>query len=226
MTRPPIVALLLVVAAATGAAAQARPQPARPAPAPAPAPATSVRAFADFGYTTFTAADSFEATLGSAAGAVFGGGAEVVLPQRIFFGVRVSRFQAEGERVFVDNGERFGLGIPMRVSITPLLVSAGYRFGGPRSIVYPYVGGGIGWHKYEETSDFAEADEDVSEVFTGYHVLGGAEYRVSRLVGIAGEAEWATVPDALGQNALSVSAAFDETDLGGFSVRVKLVIGR
>jgi len=34
------------------------------------------------------------------------------------------------------------------------------------------------------------------------------------------------VPDALGQHPSSAAAAFDETDLGGFTVRIKLVVGR
>jgi opacity protein-like surface antigen len=205
------VLLLLLVPAADAAAQRA---------------STSVRVFGDVGYTTFTAAESFDATLGTSSAMVFGGGGEIVLPQKIFVGVRVSRFQAEGERVFIYNGERFALGIPMTVKVTPLLISAGYRFGRSRSAVVPYVGGGIGWHQYEETSEFADADEDVKETFTGYHVLGGAEFRLSRLLGVAGEAEWATVPDALGQHPNSVSAAFGDTNLGGFTVRVKLVIGR
>jgi opacity protein-like surface antigen len=197
-----------------------------PRPQPAPRETTSFRVFGDVGYTSFTAAESFEAILGSSSGSVLGGGGEVVLPQKIFVGVRLSRFQAEGERVFVFNGERFALGIPMTVKVTPLLLSAGYRFGSTRSAVRPYVGGGIGWHKYEETSEFADADENVNETFTGYHMLGGAEFRLSRLLGVAGEAEWATVPDALGQDPGGVSAAFNETNLGGFSVRVKLVVGK
>jgi opacity protein-like surface antigen len=187
---------------------------------------TSVRVFGDVGFTSFTAADSFEATLGRSSAMVFGGGGEIVLPQRIFVGVRLSRFRGEGERVFVFNGQRFALGIPMTVHVTPLLLSGGYRFGSARSTVQPYVGGGIGWHSYEETSEFADAGENVKETFTGYHVLGGAEVRVWRLLGVAGEAEWATVPNALGQQPSGASTAFSDTDLGGFTVRVKLVIGR
>jgi hypothetical protein len=34
------------------------------------------------------------------------------------------------------------------------------------------------------------------------------------------------VPDALGQSPSSAATAFDETNLGGFTVRIKLVIGR
>ena len=219
------VVVLFVLAGAADATAQARPQPARPPAAPQ-RPTMSARVFGDVGFTTFTAADSFEATLGSAAGAMFGGGGEIVLPQRIFFGVRAARFKADGERVFVSNGQVFQLGIPMTVSVTPILLTAGYRFGRPGSTLHPYVGGGVGWHKYEETSEFAGEGENVSESFTGYHLLGGAEYRLARLFGIAGEAQWATVPDALGQSPSSAATAFDETDLGGFTVRIKLVVGR
>ena len=230
MTGARVLLAIGLLAAASDAAAQApppaqRPQPARTQPAPA-RPTTSFRGFADVGFTAFTAKDSFEATLGSAVGASFGGGAEVVLPQKIFFGIRASRFQADGERVFVNDGEVFPLGIPTTVKVTPVLVTGGYRFGSPRTTLVPYVGGGVGWHKYEETSDFSVEGEDVNEVFTGYHVGGGAEYRVSRLIGVAGEVEWSTVPDALGQNPLSASAAFGETNLGGATLRIKVVIGR
>jgi opacity protein-like surface antigen len=226
VTRHLLPCVLVVVCAAAEAAAQARqPAPTRPPPAPARA-TTSVRGFADIGFTSFTAKESFEATLGSATGTTFGGGAEVVLPQNIFFGVRVSRFTADGERVFVNDGETFPLGIPMSVTITPVLLTGGVRFSAPASKVLLYAGGGIGWHRYEETSDFADSDDDVNESFQGYHVLGGVEYRVARLLGLAGEVQWATVPDALGQHPLSASAAFGDTDLGGVTVRVKVVIGR
>ena len=70
----------------------------------------------------------------------------------------------------------------------------------------PYGGGGIGRHRYEETSEFAEASENVEESFTGYHLLGGVEFRATRWIGAAGELQWATVPDALGQDPNGVSS--------------------
>jgi opacity protein-like surface antigen len=221
-------ALLMVLGAAATAAAQAPTQAPAPATRPQPGPpgreTASLWAFGDLGYTRFTASESFDATLGAPTAVVFGGGAEVRLAQRIFAGVRFGYFQGKGERVFVHDGERFSLGIPMTVTIKPVLVTAGYRFGGPRSMVRPYVGAGIGWYRYEETSEFATPSEDVSERFTGYHVLGGGEYRLSDRIGLAGEAEWSTVPDALGQDPSGVSAVFDETDLGGVTLRIKLTI--
>ena len=185
----------------------------------------SLRGFADVGSTTFTAKESFTAVLGSERGVVFGGGVEAVLPQRVFVALRASRFREQGERVFLFDGESFDLGIPTTVTVTPVELSGGYRFGVGARLV-PYAGGGIGWHRYQETSEFAEASENVEETFRGYHVFGGAEVRLARWMGVGAEAQWATVPDALGQDPNGVSAAFDESDLGGVTLRVKLVIGR
>jgi|SoiMethySBSTD1v2_1073268.scaffolds.fasta_scaffold03409_15 opacity protein-like surface antigen len=223
-----IVALLLVAVLAVPdqAAAQERRRPA--ASPPAPRPQTVVRAFGDLGMTFFTASDTFDAVLGSPMGVVFGGGAEVVLPQRLFFSGRVSHFQKSGERVFVLDDEVFPLDIDTTVSITPVEVTAGYRFharGRNRNMI-PYLGGGVGWHRYDETADFAETGDDVSKTFVGYHVLGGAEFRMGRTFGIGGEAQWTTIPDALGDEPGSASAAFDESDLGGISFRVRFIIGR
>ena len=184
-----------------------------------------IRGFGDVGSRTFTATESFKAVLGSNTGVVFGGGVEAVLPWRIFANVRASRFRGTGERLFIFNGEQFDLGIPTTITVTPIELTGGYRFDfGSRFV--PYGGAGVGWHRYEETSDFAEASENVKERFTGYHVLGGVEIRAARWLGGAFEAQWATVPDALGSDPNGVSQEFGETDLGGITARVKVVIGR
>src|SRR5262245_8768335 len=148
------------------------------------------RGFGAVGATRMAATDSFNAVVGSPTGVVFGGGVEAVFAQNYFVSVRASRFQKDGSRVFVLNEQVFDLGIPTTVRVTPIEISAGYRFkaGGPQLI--PYAGGGIGWYRYSETADFASNDDDVKETHTGYHLLGGAEYRLSRLFGVAGEVEW------------------------------------
>jgi opacity protein-like surface antigen len=197
----------------------------RPAPAPPPPASLSVRGFADAGMFNFAAHQSFETVLGSRNGPLFGGGGEIVLPQGLFAGVRISRFQKGGERVFVFDDETFGLGIDTTIRITPIEVTGGYRFSLGRR-VRPYLGGGIGWHRYEETSDFADDDENVDETHRGYHLLGGAELRLARWFGIGGEVQLTTVPDALGRDPNGVSAAFGETNLGGVAFRVKFVVGR
>ena len=183
-----------------------------------------IRGFADAGSTTFTASDSFTAVLGSDRGPVFGGGVEVVTPQHIFVSVRASRFRRTGQRVFLFNAERFNLGVPVTVTVTPLELSAGYRFPLGSRLV-PFGGAGVGWHRYNETSRFAEPAENIDERFQGYHVLGGIELRFTRWMAGATEAQWATVPNALGRDSNSASHQFGESDLGGVTVRAKIVIG-
>ena len=187
----------------------------------------AVRGFFDVGAERFAAADTFKATLGSSTGVFFGGGGEVVLPQQWFIRVRLSHFDKSGERVFVENNEAFPLGIAMKVAMTPVELSGGYRFRprGRKRNVIPYLGAGVGWHKYTETSDFADTSENVDERFTGYHALGGIEFRMGRLFGLGGEAQWTTISDAF-DGVSSAADAFGETNLGGFSFRVRFIVGR
>jgi len=194
-------------------------------PAGAQTPDFSVRGFADVGSTTFAAAESFTAVLGSDRGAVFGGGVEAVLPQRVFISVRASRFRRTGQRIFLLGRERFDLGIPTTVTVTPVELTGGYRFDYGRRFV-PYAGGGIGWHGYREASRFASGEENASERFLGYQAVAGTEIRLARWMAAAGEAQWSTVPDALGADPNSVSREFDESNLGGVTLRVKFIIGR
>ena len=184
-----------------------------------------VRGFGDIGWTTFAAEKSFTAVLDSDAGRLFGGGGEVVLPRHVFVSLRPSRFREVGQRVFLFRGVQFGLGIPTTITVTPVELTAGYRFDFGWRLV-PYGGAGMGWHRYVETSEFSEASENVSERFSGYHVLGGAEFRLAQWLGAAAEAQWARVPDALGDDPNSVSHEFDESDFGGVTFRLKIVVGR
>ena len=217
--------LAVLLLSAASASAQTRP-PSRPAGPPAPPPpAFAVRVFADGGVDKFAASRSFNAILGKDSGPVYGGGGEVVLHGRWFARVSLWRFEAEGERAVRLENQTFRLGIPLTVTILPIEVTGGYRIplGRRRSFV-PYIGGGIGSHSYKETSSFATGDENVSERFTGYQILGGVEFRIHRLAGVAGEVEYVTVPDAIGAGGLS--AEFDEQDLGGVIVRVRVLFGR
>ena len=184
-----------------------------------------LRGFGDVGWTTFAADQSFSAVLGSDTGRAFGGGIEVVLPRHVFVTLRASRFHDVGQRVFLFDGRQFDLGIPTTITITPLELTAGYRFDRGWRLV-PYGGAGMSRHRYEETSAFSEASERVDAHFSGYHVLGGAEFRLTRWLGAAVETQWATVPDALGNDPNSVSHEFEESDLGGMTFRLKVVVGR
>ena len=184
-----------------------------------------LRGFADIGTTALAATRSFEAVLGSARGPVWGGGVDAVLRPGVFVSLRASRFRRHGERVFVFNDEQFHLGIPVTVSVVPVELALGYRFG-PRRFLVPYGGGGIGWYGFDETSRFADASENIHERALGYHLVGGAELRIMRLLGTAFEAAWSRVPDALPRHPDGVLEEFGESNLGGMTLRVKIVVGR
>jgi opacity protein-like surface antigen len=230
MTRhfaPALLAIALFApAGVTPAYAQAKPQPRASTTKPAPSRSVSIGGYATFGLISFTATESFDAILGTTSGPLFGGGARVGLPWGgLFADVGAWRFHAEGERAFIFDGEVIPLGTPVDVTVTPIEISGGWRFR-IRSLpkLSPYVAGGLTAMKYRESSTGSTAAEDVDETFSGYHLLGGAEYKITKWLGVAGEASWTTVPDAIGES--GVSAAFDETDLGGTTFRFKITIGR
>jgi opacity protein-like surface antigen len=213
-------------------------------PPPAGRRAIRVRASGHASWLALAASETFDATVGSANAVEYGASGAVLLPRGFFVEVDVSHMERDGERVFVDNGTVFGLGIPLTVSMTPIDLTGGYRFGGSEARPHsagaanalqvdqrssgrrlpfvPYVGGGVGWLAYKETSEFAEPDEDVDERFTSYHLLGGVEVPLWRILGVAAEARYRWVPDALGESESSASEAFGETNLGGFLFRVKV----
>ena len=224
MVRPVWIATLTCAAilAIAPSAARAQAQPPRPAGAPA---AVGVRGFVEAGGRTFAASKSFEAVLGSSSGYIFGAGGEVLFGRNLFVSIGVSRFKRDGERVVVFEDEAFPVGIDTTVSIVPIEVSGGWRFTSPGRTVIPYLGAGISWHKYSETSEFADPGEDADFTKTGFQFLGGAEWRAGRWLGIAGEAGWMSVPDAFTEPG-SAAVAFGEDDLGGAVFRVKVVIGR
>jgi hypothetical protein len=182
--------------------------------------------YAMLGLQKFAADDTFDVSLGSPLGEIFGGGVRVGVPLGgLFVDVGAWRFRGSGERVFVFDGQAFRLGIPLQVTITPIEISAGWQFRRQANArVRPYVAGGISSYGYAEVSEFATNAENVEERFTGYHLSGGAEFPIEKWLGVAWEVNWTTVPDAIGDG--GTSAVFDETGLGGASFRFKITIGR
>jgi hypothetical protein len=177
------------------------------------------------GLMNFTAKDTFDA-LGSPVGSIYGGGVRVGLPLGgLFVSLGGWRFDQRGQRVFLFDDDVISLGVPMEITITPIELTGGWRFRLRRSPQFrPYVSGGLSSYRYQEVSEFATDAENVDERFTGYHLGGGAEFQVERWLGVALELNWTTVPDAIGTG--GVSKAFDETNLGGTAIRMKITIGR
>ncbi len=218
----------LVVAATLAAALGAVPATgiAQTAPPPTTRESLSVQGFAMAGITLFAASQTFDAILETDSGAIFGGGLRLVIPGGPYLEVGAWRFEQDGERVFVGaNNQVFPLGIPLTVQMTPLEITAGWRFPGvlgPR--LTPYVGGGYTSMRYEETSEFADESENVSERYNGFHLAGGAEVRLARWVALTGDVVWTRIGGAIGEG--GVSEVFDEDDLGGTSFRIRLILGR
>jgi hypothetical protein len=192
----------------------------------------AVRGFGDAGFTVFTATQSFKAILGKPSGPVYGGGIEIG-ESHLFLSIGARRFRRTGHRVFVFENQIFPLNVKDTITVTPLDLTFGYRFVSPTVArlrraprFVPYVGGGIGWYGYEERSDDATDAENVKKTYTGYHVLAGAEVPLRSWLSAAVDAQWAAVPHALGDSASSVAKVYDEHDLGGFTLRAKIIVGR
>jgi hypothetical protein len=180
-----------------------------------------VLGFGEFGYARFAAQQSFHAVADQSGGGFAGGGAEVRIARRFYANASVNRFSVGGHRVYVDGGEVFALGVPMTVDWTPIAVTAGWRF--QRERMSPYVGAGVGRIHYQERFNFADAGEGVDARFASYHVVGGVEIR-NGWVATAFEVQYSRVPDSLGVG--GASAAFHETDLGGITGRIRVLVGR
>jgi opacity protein-like surface antigen len=215
----------------------------RPVPTPpprryarTPERAFRIAGFGEFGNMSFTASQSFNATLNQSSAPFYGGGAQFALRSGIFVQLDITHLSQNGQRVFFNSGQVFKLGIPMTVSMTPIDVAGGYRFRfgrrrGPTlpdrptaaERFVPYVGGGVGTVRYQETSKFAQPSDNVDSSFTSYNFLAGLELGIWRWIGAGVEFHQRWVPDGLGTG--GVSKAFNETDLGGSSLRLKIIVG-
>jgi len=195
------------------------------APAAAQTDRVTLRPYGMITEQAFSASTTFNAVFGSAAAPFWGAGAEVILPHQVYVDISASRFKKTGQRAFIDNGQTFRLGIPLTASITPFEFTGGYRFRlRRRPNLIPFVGAGLGWYSYKETSSFSGAGEDVDMSHLGELVVGGLEFRVHRWIALSVDAQYTHIPGILGTAGLSKDAG--ESDLGGVAGRFKLIVGR
>jgi opacity protein-like surface antigen len=184
-------------------------------------PAVGVRAFGDITLTSFTAADTFKAVFDTTTGTFFGGGVEVRFRDVAFVQGAFRRYRATGERVFVSDGDVFHLGVDNTLTLTPLDITVGARV--PIGQIVPYAGAGIGSVRVQETSDFADEDDGTDARKASYHVVAGVEWKSRAPVAVAGEVGFTRVRNALAGN---VADAFNEHDLGGVNLRIRILVGR
>lgn len=218
--------MMLSVSASAPAFAQARP-PAQPsAPRAWSETGSGYRAYVMFDQVSFTAKDSFDAVLGKSSLSATGVGGEFRFWKGLFVRGSYSAMKETGERAFVVGGQVIPVGIPLSVEMKPFEFSVGWRLPLDRSERFvAYGGGGSLYVKYRETSDFAEPGENIDEGFTGQLAFGGLDVRIWKFVSAGVEVQYRTVPDALGREG-SVSAEYEETNLGGTAIRFMVGIRR
>jgi len=88
----------------------------------------------------------------------------------------------------------------------------------------PFVGGGLCMVMYKESSSDPASGEGVSGTASGFVLLGGAEYTVSRWVRVGGEFRYRAVNGVLGS--AGVSQVYGENSVGGYAFGVRVAIGR
>jgi opacity protein-like surface antigen len=192
-------------------------------PSVASAQSVGVSGYVSIGTMQFAAGDSFDLVTGSSSKSGFGVGGTV---SRLWRGVLADisfwQHKPEGERVFVDAGTTYHLGIPIRITFRPIDVVGGWKF----EMVHaqPYFGGGVTFMSYKEESDFAAAGDDVDEQKTGGVVLAGVDIPLGHLIRLGGEFRYRAVKGVLGAG--GVSQLLDDDKLGGSAFAFRATLGR
>jgi hypothetical protein len=179
----------------------------------------------DGGYFVMTNARKSAEAVFDGSGGGFTGGAEVTLglSRSFFVGAGARFFQKTGERVFVADPDApvFRLGHPLKVRTIPVYGLLGFRIS-PDATFVPYVSAGAGLTMYKEESTVGEITESSSQSkFSGFVALGADYGRGPVRFGL--EANYSFVPNTIGLG--GVSAVYGETDVGGFAILGRIVIG-
>ena len=193
-----------------------------PALAAGPAAAGELAIEVHAGYFEMAAENSASALFDSRGGGTFGGAVRYTFWRGAFVSAGARTFSREGERVFVaaPNAAVQKLGFPLKVSLTPVFLTVGYRFRDGKLIV-PYAGIGGSLTFYKEEGEVAGEAFDDHRSKAGFFGLAGVE--VGRgTFRVGAEAGYSTVPDAVGL--AGVSKVYGENDLGGWHAVGKLIV--
>jgi hypothetical protein len=191
---------------------------------PARRQSIGIRGFASFEMNRMAASKSFDAVVGTSDLSGFGAGGEVLrLWNSVFARIGFSRITRDGTRVVVFEDEVSPVGVATTVTMRPLEVAGGWRFGRGGRLV-PYAGGGLVRVAYEETTSFDQTADDTSGTFNGSLLFGGVDVQIAGPLGFGAEFQHRRLADALGAG--GASAAFGETDLGGLTFRIWIGVGR
>ena len=199
-------------------------KPTRPQPsAPVRSSGIGARGYGTFGGTRFAASETLDAIGSNSTVGSFGGGGTITgLWRGLFVDMGYSQTKTDGERVFVDEGVVYPLGIALDIRVRSIDLAGGWRF--KRGRLSPYVGGGLTLTSYKETSAFSEAGDDISEQKPGPMMLAGVDAQVMKWIHLGAELRYRAVSGILGD--AGVSEAFGESDAGGFAAGVRVSFGR
>jgi hypothetical protein len=189
-----------------------------------PAAAQSgILVYGTYASTALTPAQSFKAVSGTARHPGFGVGVvENRLWRGLFADIGIFQTKVKGERVFIDSGTVYKLGIPLQVTVTPIDFVGGWRLTKDR--LSTFVGAGVSSVMYKETGGFAEGDDNVSRRKVGPVVLGGVDVAIAKWVQVGAEVRYRAIKGVLGSG--GVSEIYGEKQLGGISAAVRMSVGR
>jgi len=174
------------------------------------------------GYFNMSAQHTAKALFGSSDGLTFGGAVRYTVWRGVFVSAGMRTFSKDGERVYLTapGAAIQKLGFPVSVKLTPILLSAGYRFVHWKWVV-PYASIGAAITSYSEKSTVAgeSFDQDFSK--TGFTGSAGIEIGHGLLRGGA-ELGYSTVSSAVGL--AGVSKIYAEDNLGGFHAVGKVIL--
>jgi opacity protein-like surface antigen len=194
------------------------------AASPAFAQRLALRGTLTYGVLDFNASETFTSVLGDSSAPIFTAGGQLLFPNGVFVEATTGKLEEDGQRVIVNAaGQLVNTGQPLTINLRPIEITGGWRYGGWWHFA-PYAGAGYSAYRYQELSEFAGPGENIDERFDGFHIVGGVEYLPLRWLAIGGELAWSSIPDAIGERGRS--ALFNETNLGGTTLRVKLTLGQ
>ena len=184
-----------------------------------------MRVFVDLDQDQLSAKKTFQAVTGVSRLRKIGFGADVTnIWQGLFARFAVSNKSLTATRVDVsDDGQVFDHHIPGTIALRPLELAVGWRVRLAGDHILPYGGAGLVFLKYSETWPSGGESDQVAETFKGYTLIGGLDLAVVPHVTVGVEAQYRTVPNAIGAG--GVSKVFGETNLGGFTLRLRVGAG-
>jgi len=187
-----------------------------------PSGAGEIAVEAQVGYFDMAAQRSATALFGSSGGATFGGAVRYTFWRGAFASAGVRTFSKQGERVFlISPGAPIQkLGFPISLTLTPVMVSVGYRFR-HGTLIVPYAAVGAAITSYSEKSDVAGQSFNDEGSKTGFVGAAGVEVGRGRFR-FGAEAGYSSVVGAVGLG--GISKVYGEDDLGGFHAIGKLIV--